>query len=257
MIDLGIKVDAIIADIPQEITENDWDMAIPFGQMWDLLYKLRRSPNVPIVLFTNQPFTTLLISSNIKHFKYMRYWKKDRPSGFLNARRQPLRDVEEIAVFYEEDDEDYDEDYDIREIAVFYEKQCVYNPQFYEGKPLNSMGSGYKEKVHTNNNYKKYNSQNNPSANRAGDTKKFPRQLLTYSRPHPPLHPTEKPVELMEDIILTYTNEGDLVLDFTAGSGSTLVGCINTKRNFIAFEKLRKFYNLSKNRIENTNALIN
>src|SRR5690606_13930031 len=105
-------------DIPQEITQNDWDRVIPLGQMRESLYKLRKDKQTPIVLFTNQPFTTDLISSNRKHFKYLKYWYKDRPSGFLNAKRQPLRDIEEI--------------------AIFYEKQCTYNPQMVEGKENHS-----------------------------------------------------------------------------------------------------------------------
>ena len=88
----GVKVDAIICDIPQDITQNKWDNIIPFVDMWDRLYKLRISKSVPIILFTNQPFTSMLISSNVKHFKIMKYWQKDRPSGFLNAKKMPLKD---------------------------------------------------------------------------------------------------------------------------------------------------------------------
>lgn len=242
MIEKGIKVDAIIADIPQEITKNDWDRAIPFEKMWELLYALRKDSRTPIVLLSNQPFSTMLISSNLKHFKYMKYWQKDRPSNFLNARKQPLRDIEEIAIFYEEDF------FEMVEISVFYEKQCTYNPQYFEGKPLNSMGHSYKNKQHTNNNYGIFKSEKNPSASRTGDTKKFPRQLLKYPRPHPPLHPTEKPVDLMKDLILTYTDEGDLILDFTAGTYSTIIGCIETSRNYIGFEKEEKYYNIGEER---------
>lgn len=221
--------DAIITDIPQEITQNNWDNAITFDAMWKRLYRLRKNKNTPIILFSNQPFTTLLISSNIKDFKYMLYWKKDRPSNFLNAKRQPLRDVEEI--------------------VVFYEKQCVYNPQMFEGKPLHGMGTKFKDKKHENNNYGDFASENNPSALRTGDTSKFPRQLLEFAKPHPPVHPTQKPVELMEYLIKTYTNEGDNVLDFTAGSFSTGVACLNTKRNFVGIELNKDYYEIGKRRM--------
>jgi site-specific DNA-methyltransferase (adenine-specific) len=247
MIKQGIKVDVIITDIPQEITQNDWDRAIPLEQMWKLLYQLRRDKRTPIVLFTNQPFTTDLIGSNKKHFKYLKYWHKDRPTGFLNAKKQPLRDIEEIAIFCEDDLNE------IQEIAVFYEKQCLYNPQFWEGEPLHGMGQKYKEGNLDNNNYGDFASHKNPSANRQGDTKKYPRQLMVYPRPHPPIHPTEKPVDLMEDLILTYTNEDDTVLDFTMGSGTTAIACINTGRKYIGFELDKGYYDIANERIDNHN----
>lgn len=226
MIKQGMKVDAIITDIPQEITQNDWDRAIPLEQMWKLLYQLRRDKRTPIVLFTNQPFTTDLIDSNRKHFKYLKYWQKDRPSGFLNAKRQPLRDVEEI--------------------AVFYEKQCLYNPQMVEGKENHSIGKAEGEdSCNNNNNYGDFG-----RVNTKGNLK-YLRQLMYYQRPHPPIHPTEKPIKLLEDLILTYTNETDLVLDFTIGSGTTAISCINTNRNFIGFELDETYHKLSLERIKN------
>lgn len=229
LIEDGVKVDAIITDIPQEITQNSWDNIIPFKEMWNRLYKLRKDKSTPIVLFSNQPFTTLLISSNINHFRYMQYWKKDRPSNFLNAKRQPLRDVEEI--------------------VIFYEKQCTYNPQMFEGKPLHGMGTKFKTKRSENNNYGEFSSENNPSALRQGDTSKYPRQLLEFSKPHPPQHPTQKPIELMEYLIKMYTNEGDTVLDFTAGSGTTGLACLNTHRHFIGIELDDKYFKLMEDRL--------
>lgn len=230
LISKEIKVDCIIADIPQEITQNEWDMAIPFTDMWGKLYKLRRDKRTPIILFTNQPFTSKLICSNMKHFKVMKYWQKDRPSGFLNAKKMPLKDIEEI--------------------AIFYEKQPTYNPQMWEGKPLHGMGSKFRTKLCENNNYNKFKSNKNPSANREGDTNKYPRQLMKYSRPHPPIHPTQKPVELIEELILTYSNENDVILDFTMGSGTTGVACNNIGRNFIGIEIDENYFNIAKQRIE-------
>lgn len=226
LINIGIKFDAIITDIPQEITKNEWDMAIPFENMWSKLYKLRKDKTTPMILFTNQPFTSKLICSNIKHFKIMKYWQKDRPSGFLNAKRMPLKDIEEI--------------------AIFYEKQPTYNPQMWQGKENHSIGRVEGEDICKNNN----NYGNFGRVNTKGNLK-YPRQLLRYNRPHPPLHPTEKSVEMLEDLIKTYTNEGDLILDFTMGIASTGVACINTNRRFVGIELDEKYFNIAKERMEN------
>lgn len=202
----GVKVDAVICDLPQGITQNKWDKELDLDLMWSMLLKLRRNENTPIIFFSNQPYTTKLISSNLKMFKYCKYWKKNRPSGFLNAKKQPLRDVEDI--------------------VVFYEKQCTYNPQMWEGEPLHDMGTAYKTKeTITNGNYGKFNHNNEIRNMRKGTTEKYPRQLMEYDRPHPPLHPTQKPIDLLIDLIKTYTNEGDIVLDFTAGILSTAIAC--------------------------------
>ena len=226
LIALGVKFDCVLADIPQEITQNEWDMAIPFKDMWEKLYKLRKSKNTPIILFTNQPFTSKLICSNLKHFKVMKYWQKDRPSGFLNAKRMPLKDIEEI--------------------AIFYEKQPTYNPQMWEGKENHSIGKVEGEDICKNNN----NYGNFGRVNTKGNLK-YPRQLMQYKRPHPPIHPTEKNVEMLEDLIKTYTNEGDLILDFTMGSGSTGVACLNTNRRFVGIEIEEKYFEIAKERLEN------
>lgn len=230
LIERGVKVDLILTDPPYEVTQNKWDSIINLDVMWDKINKIKKSENTPIVLFCTQPFTSKLIVSNIKEFKYIKYWHKDRPSGFLNAKKQPLRDIEEI--------------------AVFYNKQCTYNPQMWKGTPLHGMGNKYKEGGNKNNSYGKYNSHKNPSAEREGDTSKYPRQLMTYSRPHPPVHPTQKPVELLEDLIRTYSNDGDLILDFTMGSGTTGVACKNLNRDFIGIELDEKYFDIAVKRIK-------
>lgn len=229
LIELDVKVNCILTDIPQEITQNNWDKGLDLESMWNTILKLRKDKTTPIILFSNQPYTSKLILSNLKMFKYCKYWHKDRPSGFLNAKKQPLRDIEDI--------------------VVFYEKQCTYNPQMWEGKPLHGMGIKYKDNNLKNNNYNSFNNATNPSALREGDTKKYPRQLMRYNRPHPPIHPTEKPVDLLKDLILTYSNEGDVILDFTAGSFSTGVACIETRRNFVGIELDEKYFDIGKNRI--------
>lgn len=224
LIKMNIKFDAIITDIPQEITQNDWDKGLDLDKMWEYLLKLRKDKTTPIILFSNQPYTSKLILSNLKMFKYCKYWQKDRPSGFLNAKKQPLRDVEDI--------------------TIFYEKQCLYNPIMWEGNPSHSIGKAKGETICKNNN----NYGNFSRIEREGNLK-YPRQLMIYNRPHPPIHPTEKPVDLLIDLIETYTKENDLILDFTAGSFSMGVACIKTNRKFIGIELNEKYFGIGKTRI--------
>ena len=262
------SVDMILCDLPYQVTKNKWDTIIPMNDyiiandeslekhefylkqflkglskkeidkiwkenkkegLWSYYNRIIKD-NGAILLFGQDIFSAQLINSNLKMYKYKWFWKKDRPSGFLNAKKMPLKDVEEILVFY---------------------KKCpVYNPQFWEGIPLHGMGTKYKEGNLGNNNYGKFASHTNPSANREGDTKKYPRQVLEFKRPHPPIFPTQKPVDLCEYLIKTYTNEGDLVLDNCMGSGSTGVACKNLNRRFIGIELNSKTFNLAKDRIE-------
>ena len=262
------SVDMILCDLPYQVTKNKWDTIIPMNDyiiandeslekdefylkqflkglskkeidkiwkenkkegLWSYYNRIIKD-NGAILLFGQDIFSAQLINSNLKMYKYKWFWKKDRPSGFLNAKRMPLKDVEEILVFY---------------------KKCpVYNPQFWEGIPLHGMGTKYKEGNLGNNNYGKFASHTNPSANREGDTRKYPRQVLEFKRPHPPIFPTQKPVDLCEYLIKTYTNEGDLVLDNCMGSGSTGVACKNLNRRFIGIELNSKTFNLAKDRIE-------
>lgn len=262
------SIDMILCDLPYQVTKNKWDTIIPMNDyiiandeslekdefylkqflkglskkeidkiwkenkqegLWSYYNRIIKD-NGAILLFGQDIFSAQLINSNLKMYKYKWFWKKDRPSGFLNAKKMPLKDVEEILVFY---------------------KKCpIYNPQFWEGIPLHGMGTKYKEGNLGNNNYGKFASHTNPSANREGDTKKCPRQVLEFKRPHPPIFPTQKPVDLCEYLIKTYTNEGDLVLDNCMGSGSTGVACKNLNRRFIGIELNSKTFNLAKDRIE-------
>ena len=262
------SIDMILCDLPYQVTKNKWDIIIPMNDyiiandeslekdefylkqflkglskkeidkiwkenkqegLWSHYNRVVKD-NGAILLFGQDIFSAQLINSNLKMYKYKWFWKKDRPSGFLNAKKMPLKDVEEILVFY---------------------KKCpIYNPQFWEGIPLHGMGTKYKEGNLGNNNYGKFASHTNPSANREGDTRKYPRQVLEFKRPHPPIFPTQKPVDLCEYLIKTYTNEGDLVLDNCMGSGSTGVACKNLNRRFIGIELNSKTFNLAKDRIE-------
>ena len=222
----GVVVDAIITDPPYGTTACKWDSVIPFDEMWERLNKLIK-PNGAIVLFGSEPFSSALRMSNIKHYKYDWYWNKTKPVGFLNAKNMPLKDIETL--------------------SVFYVKPPTYNPQ------------GITKVDRKNNNSTKTKKHNNISCQNGGEFKashykqessNYPRQILKYSIENG-LHPTQKPVALLEYLIKTYTNEGETVLDFTMGSGSTGVACKNTGRDFIGIELDEKYFNIAKERIEN------
>lgn len=215
----GIKVDAIITDPPYGTTACKWDSVIPFAPMWERLGKLIK-PNGAIVLFGSEPFSSALRMSNIKQYKYDWVWLKERGTGFLNAKKMPLRDSETV--------------------SVFYDKQCTYVPQMREGEPYTCKNNPSLQKG-TNRGYKQVVTEN------GGE--RYPLTTLPFSRPRNPLHPTQKPVALLEYFIKTYTNPGELVLDFTAGSGTTGVACINTQRAYILIEKEPKYYDIINNRL--------
>lgn len=186
-------------------------------------------PNGAIVLFGQGMFTAELMMANKKMWRYnLIYAKGNRVSGFLNANRQPLRNHEDI--------------------LVFYKKQPTYNPQFSEGKPLHGKGNKYLNKEGINNNYGYYDTT--LPETRKGSTQKYPKSILNFDKPHPALHPNEKPVLLLEYLIKTYTNEDDLVLDNTCGSGSTCVAAKNTKRNYIGIENDQRWYDITINRLK-------
>ena len=227
------SIDCIICDLPYGVTsKNKWDTIIPYEPLWKE-YKRIIKDNGPIILFGQDKFTAKTILSNEKMHRYNLIWNKVLTSGFLNAGRMPLREHEDI--------------------MIFYRKLPTYNPQFTEGKPLHGMGEKFKKVKNNNNNYNDFNSCNNPSANREGDTKKYPKSILTFPRPASSkmLHPTEKPVELLEYLIKTYSNENDIILDNCMGSGSTGVAALNTNRRFIGIELDEKYFDIAKNRLEN------
>jgi len=224
------SIDAIITDPPYGTTACKWDSVIDFDLMWEQLNRIIK-PNGAIVLFGSEPFSSALRMSNIKNYKYDWVWDKKRCTGFLNAKKQPLRNNEII--------------------SVFYKKQTTYNPQPYKKNTIGNMG---KSKEHQTDNYGKYHKVNNDNSNKFG----YPRTLLTQipvinnlSKDKSGLHPTQKPVLLMEYLIKTYTNEGETVLDFTMGSGSTGVACVNTNRNFIGIEMDDKYFDIATERINN------
>ena len=214
------SVDMILTDLPYGITDCAFDVRIPFEPMWEHFKRVTKR-NAAIVLFSQMPFGAELIMSNRKMFRYEWIWEKSLGVGFLNAKKMPLRCHENILVFY-------------RQLPT-------YNPQFTQGKP-------YKQTFKGSSNYGKHE-----PANKQSDGNYYPRDVVYYTSTmgfEENFSPQQKPVDLLEYLIKTYTNEGETVLDATMGSGSTGVACMNTGRNFIGFEKEKNFYDISQKRID-------
>ena len=224
----GVKVDAIITDPPYGTTACKWDSVIPFDLMWERLNKLIK-PNGAIVLTASQPFTSALVMSNLKMFKYEIIWEKSKHSNFALVNRQHLKTHENI--------------------LIFSKGKYTYNKQM---------------EVRVNKNRQKYaiNTTNRKSDGIYGEIKgqikfnsqdlKSP-QSIQYFVSERGLHPTQKPVALFEYLIKTYTNEGELVLDNTAGSGTTAIACLNTNRQFIVMEKEHEYYDIILKRVADFN----
>lgn len=228
LIKRGVKVDAIITDPPFGTTKNKWDNVIPFDEMWECLKSLRKE-NAPIVLFGTEPFSSHLRLSNMKEYKYDWIWNKILKTGHLNAKKVPMGQHEII--------------------SVFGKGRVTYYPIMEEGRPQHSEGQG--KRTHSKN-YGKQKKGKDDS--RAGNTLKYPSTLsLNFQKVHPSkcIHPTQKPIALLEYLIKTYTEEGDTVLDFTAGSGTTGCACRNLNRNFIGIEKDEGYFQIMYNRIFN------
>lgn len=216
---LSKPFDACITDPPYGTTRNKWDAVIPFDAMWERLHTAVKD-NGAICLFGSEPFSSLLRCSNLKEFKYDWTWYKNNVTGFLNSKKQPLRCIETI--------------------SVFYATQPVYNPQMRTGfKPYVAVHNG-----HTT----KYGYEKGAVTVSNGD--RFPIQMLDIKcNSKNKLHPTQKPVELIEYLIKTYTNEGERVLDFTCGSGTTLIAGLNTGRKVVGIEMDEKYCEIAKQRV--------
>ncbi len=214
------SIDAIITDPPYGTTACKWDSVIPFEPMWEQLNRIIK-PNGAIVLFGSEPFSSALRMSNIKNYKYDWYWKKNRKTNFLNARKMPMGQIETISLF-------------------FNKLGNTYNPIM---QKRTSQKAGNKKYGNT----KVYGKQSEDSRGNQSDYI-LPSHLIEINTERG-FHPTQKPVELMEYLIKTYTNEGEIVLDFTMGSGSTGVAAKNLNRNFIGIEQDQKYFNIAKNRI--------
>ncbi len=225
------SIDAIITDPPYGTTACKWDSVIPFEPLWEQLNRIIK-PNGAIVLFGSEPFSSALRMSNIKNYKYDWIWNKVNAVNFVNAKIQPLRQNENI--------------------SVFYKKQCLYNPIMVK---RNKKNIRHTKRKNGTGNMEVYGLSKNIDFN--GSRKyAYPKNILTYNKrskelhPSKILHPTQKPVALMEYLIKTYTNEDETVLDFTMGSGSTMVACQNTNRNGIGIEQDDHYFKIAKKRIE-------
>lgn len=213
------SVDLILCDLPYGTTQNKWDTVLDLEKLWGGYNRIVKD-NTPIVLFSQMPFTATLVKSNFPLFKYEWIWQKQQGTGYLNAKKMPLKAHENI--------------------LVFYKKLPLYNPQMRTGfKPYTcKSGKGsdnYHEQI---------------SVVTVSNGERYPIDILEFSRDKQKLHPTQKPVALLEYLIKTYTNEGATVLDNCMGSGSTCVACINTNRNYIGFELNENYFNIAKERIK-------
>lgn len=211
------------------ITKCKWDNKIDLNNLWIEYERIIKEHGV-ICLFSQTKFFYELIKSNEKLFRYDLIWDKVLVTGFLNANRQPLRRHEQI--------------------AIFYKKQPKYNPQMGIGQPLHGKGKiNISEKTKNNNVYGEFKYLEDT---RKGSTEKYPTSILKFKKLHSSkmLHPTEKPVSLLEYLIKTYTNEKDVVLDNCMGSGSTGIACLNTNRSFIGIELDKNTFEIAENRIE-------
>ncbi len=227
------SIDAIICDLPYGTTACKWDTIIPFEPLWEQYERVIKD-NGAIVLTASQPFTTKLIESNFKLFKYCWYWKKSKPNGWQHSKNRPMTAIEECCVFSKAP---------MGHKSQLGEKRMKYNPQ-----GIVSIG---KKKVTAVAHGKMMGARPNQVGKEYEAFTGFPHNVLEYPNVigKQALHPTQKPVALFEYLIKTYTNEGETVLDNTMGSGTTGVACINTNRNFIGMELDDKYFEIAKARI--------
>jgi len=215
------SVDMILADPPYGTTACKWDTVIPLDKMWEQLKRIIK-PNGAIVMTASQPFTSVLVCSNIKMFKYEIIWEKDKPSDFATAKFKTMKYHESV--------------------LIFAKCRSTYNPQMVVGKPNHGVGKGIRRKNNES-------GANTATVSNKTDGLKHPRSVLKINRESKPVHPTQKPVALMEYLIKTYTQEGETVLDFVMGSGTTGLAAKNLNRNFIGIEKDAGYFEIAKQRL--------
>lgn len=222
------SIDCIICDLPYGTTACSWDIVIPLDKLW-MEYKRITKPNAAIILFGQEPFSSLLRVSNLSDYRYDIYWEKERLTNINQVKRRVGKTVETI--------------------SVFYKKQCTYNPQMikYTGKPRsNKVKNGKLGKLSDCNEKPVFEYRDN-GLRYPTQVWRFKRDCLTSN-----LHPTQKPLALIEELVKTYSNESDTVLDNCMGSGTTGVACKNLNRNFYGIEKEKKYFDIAKERIYTT-----
>ena len=221
----------ILCDLPYGTTSCKWDTVIPFEPLWEQYNRIIKD-NGAIVLFGSEPFSSKLRMSNIKNYKYDWYWYKSNSGNFMQANKMPHKRIETVSVFY------------LRQPT--YNPQKTKNPKGLEKRMISTNKS--KQKTYGDVNISSSQYVNQKGKNYEAD-KLLPTCLLKFANDNKPLHPTQKPVALLEYLIRTYTNEGETVLDNCMGSGSTVVVCVNTNRNFIGIELDDKYFNIACNRL--------
>ena len=217
------SIDMILCDLPYGTTKFKWDTVIPFDRLWEQYNRIIKDKGA-ILLFGSEPFSSKLRISNLRMYKYDWIWKKTKAQGFLNSKKMPLKDYENI--------------------CVFYKRLPVYNPQgIIYGNFQNDRKSKYNKGEDIYGKEKEFG---------ISHMSNFPKQIIEFSNPSGKgqLHPTQKPVALLEYLVKTYTNEGDTVLDNCMGSGTTGVACVNLHRKFIGIEKDKKYFEIAKTRIK-------
>ena len=215
------SVDMIICDLPYGTTACKWDSIIPFEELWKGYRRIIKDDGA-IILFGSEPFTSILICSQISLFRYDLIWDKQKGCDFLNANRKPLKSHENI--------------------LVFYKKSPTYNKQYWYSTPY--------KKINGNKKRSSVYHDSHDVDTESTDGKRNPLSILSFPRDGNRVHPTQKPVALLEYLIKTYTNEGETVLDNCMGSGSTGVACVNTNRRFIGIELDDKYFEIAKQRID-------
>ena len=215
------SVDLLLTDLPYGTTACKWDSVIPMDLLWGHYFRVCKA-NAAMVFTASQPFTTTLISSNLKDFRYGLVWEKPNAPNPFQAKIAPMKCHEDI--------------------LVFYKKKPTYNPQMTQGKPYMGFSSETATIGEVYNSAKSKH-RDNPEGTR------YPRSVLRFAQERGGLHPTQKPVPLMEYLILTYSNPGETVLDNAMGSGTTGVACQNAGRNFIGIEKDEQYFETAKNRL--------
>ena len=223
------SIDCIICDLPYNLTSLSWDTAIPFDKLWKEYNRIIKD-NGAVLLFGQEPFSSYIRLSNIKHYKYDIYWQKERIVNIFQVKRRPGKVIETI--------------------SVFYKKQCTYNPQMtiHDGKRVTNKIKNGKFGVLVDNGEKIPFEYNDKGLRYPLQIVKFPRDILKSN-----LHPTQKPVSLLEYLIKTYTNEEDIILDNCIGSGTTAIAALRTNRRYIGFELNEKYFNVAQSRINEYN----
>lgn len=229
LINYGVKVNAIITDPPYQMTSCDWDKNIPFDKMWDCITRIK-ADKCPVIMFASQPFTTKLISSNLNNYGYELIWKKNVPTGMAQAKYRQMKYHETL--------------------QCFYMTGTTYNPIMKERVGKHKECYRYDHYCGANNHI-----EMNKLKKKYDPEFVQPSTILEFNvvpNRNGKLHPTQKPVDLMEYLIKTYTNEEDTVLDFAMGSGTTGVACQNTNRHFLGIEKDEKYFDIAFKRLNNT-----